>query len=133
MILLSKKLTPLLIASLWLLSWWGTALSANSQPEKAILLTKQRPVYQLVLPSNPSTGYRWYLIAYDDQFLTLVKHDYHQPNGHQLGASGEDKWVFRANSSAFKAPMLLNVQLIYARPWDIANGHNKIIHFVTKQ
>lgn len=156
MIVLIKILRPFSVIML-LLALFSFSALADNEPQRAIMLSSQHPVYQLVLASNPTTGYRWYLKSYDNRFLSLIKHSYQKARSRDdsdhtgglqagsnvdskvdakvesklVGMGGQDKWVFRANSSAFRAPMLLVVQLVYARPWDINHGQEKTVYFVT--
>jgi inhibitor of cysteine peptidase len=99
----------------------------NAKPTKTInyILTKSNPVLTFQLPSNPTTGYSWFLTSYDKSLLTLIKHQYFPVSAGKkdakplVGAGGYEVWQFKATQNALKAPQITYVKLIYARPWEI--------------
>ncbi|MGD9153008.1 MAG: protease inhibitor I42 family protein [Gammaproteobacteria bacterium] len=97
---------------------------AASNKMKNYLITKENPTLTLTLPSNPTTGYSWFLIAYNKALLTLVSHKYTQSsvakNGKQsIGAGGYETWQFKATQNALIAPQITYIKLAYVRPWEI--------------
>jgi predicted secreted protein len=68
----------------------------------------------LMLDSNPTTGYRW-IAAYDDEMLALVGKDYqnNDQSSNLLGEGGRDLWRFKA----LKAGQT-ELKMTYARPWE---------------
>lgn len=101
--------------------------AANAKPANTTnyILTKSNPVLTFQLPSNPTTGYSWFLTSYDKNLLTLVRHQYFPVSAGKnhtkplLGAGGYEVWQFKATKNALKAPQITYVKLIYARPWEI--------------
>lgn len=116
-------------AKIWLLGFGfllvAVAIQAKSpeivfsDPTKSILVQKSNPVFEIVLQSNPTTGYSWFLKNYDNNLITLVSHSYYPPLDQKLvGAPGYDKWIFRVKPEGFIAPQLTNITLIYMRTWE---------------
>lgn len=68
----------------------------------------------LVLDSNPTTGYRW-IAAYDDEMLALVGKDYQTNNqsSNLVGEGGRDLWRFKALKAGKS-----EIKMTYARPWE---------------
>jgi predicted secreted protein len=89
--------------------------------------------YMLKLPSNPSTGYRWFLVKYNHHVLTLKSHQYFRAKTKLIGGEGLSVWQFSVSPSAYQAPMLGKVTLVYARPWEIDQAKPQTFYFVTQQ
>lgn len=83
------------------------------------VLSSTQSIYTLHLKSNPTTGYSWFLVSYPQQSLNLIKHVYLPPSSKLIGAGGYEIWQFKANTSAFIAPQVMKIELMYARPWEI--------------
>lgn len=114
-----------LLSTIIFLSVVCTSLcSAAPTKIKNYLITKANPTLTLTLPSNPTTGYSWFLIAYNKSLLNLVSHKYTPSsatkNGKQLvGAGGYETWQFKATQNALIAPQITYIKLAYTRPWEI--------------
>ena len=67
---------------------------------------------EVALPSNPSTGYAWRLVAGDGRVLHLVSHRYEPPKRARPGAGGREVWRFVARARGSVA-----LVLGYLRPW----------------
>lgn len=67
---------------------------------------------RLVLPENPSTGYRW-RIAADAAPVLRLEEDASMPGGTAPGSPGTHRWVFRA-----ARPGQAVLRLDHARPWE---------------
>lgn len=104
--------------------------TTNNTQTKANILTKANPTFTLKLPSNPTTGYSWFIVNYDNSLLTLQKHQYVAPNNAnknnktRIGQGGYEIWQFKATTAALQVPRIIAIKLIYARPWEIKT--NKI-------
>ncbi|HXR12520.1 MAG TPA: protease inhibitor I42 family protein [Gaiellaceae bacterium] len=66
----------------------------------------------VTLPSNPSTGYEWKLIASDGRVVRLVSQRYLPPAKQIPGAGGRETLRFVA-----KARGVVTLVLGYLRPW----------------
>ena len=70
--------------------------------------------FDLRLPSNPSTGYRWQVKRpMPDRVVKLVDTRYEAPTGSALGAAGVEIFTFVGS-----APGRATLELIYVRPWE---------------
>ncbi|WP_280358303.1 protease inhibitor I42 family protein [Nocardia otitidiscaviarum] len=76
-----------------------------------------RPGQRLLirLPSNPSTGYSWGTVRFDQGILIQDGDpDYQADPGPDMpGKGGTETWAFRA-----ERPGTTTLELVYARPWE---------------
>jgi predicted secreted protein len=79
-----------------------------------VRLARGAPVVVLKLAENPSTGYRWKLLApLDSRVVKLVSHRYRPPpKGSLVGAPGVSVWRFKAVGSGRTV-----LRLGYLRSW----------------
>jgi predicted secreted protein len=92
-----------------------------TDPLKNIVVKKSRPTFSIILQSNPTTGYSWFLKHYDSNFITPIAHRYYSgttEKNKKVGAPGYEKWIFRAKPGAFIVPQLTSISIIYMRPGD---------------
>lgn len=83
-----------------------------------ISVSPSQPEFGVQLKSNLTTGYRWQLLPYNSQLLTLLRQGYQAPNTHLIGAPGKQYFVFRAAPQFLKQPQQTTVTLVYQRPWE---------------
>jgi inhibitor of cysteine peptidase len=77
--------------------------------------------FAIVLESNPTTGYMWRLAEpLDEKIITLEKREYEEPETERLGASGEEKWTFKAQGLGETT-----ISLVYSRTWEEEKGEAK--------
>lgn len=115
-------LKRLLILVLFCLSMTAYAASIPDvffEPQKPIVVNAQQPVITIQLNENPTTGYRWFIKDYPQQWLTLQKHSFIGPQANKPGAPGVASWTFVVNKAALLAPHMLKIEYVYARPWDM--------------
>ena len=79
----------------------ATAETPNTLPEPTdrtqLITVKSGETFDLVLPSNSSTGYRWNLAhELDANILEFVKQCYIAQKPVLAGSGGVDVWTFRA-------------------------------------
>jgi inhibitor of cysteine peptidase len=65
----------------------------------------------LVLPENPTTGFRWELVSDGVPACRLEGDEYRSPSG-LPGAGGTHQWRFRATQAGIGT-----IELRYRRPW----------------
>jgi inhibitor of cysteine peptidase len=80
-----------------------TAETPNTLPEPTdhtqLLTAKAGETFDLVLPANPSTGYRWDIIPeLDANLIEFVAQDYIPEEPVKPGSGGVDVWTFRSLS-----------------------------------
>ncbi|HSL42258.1 MAG TPA: protease inhibitor I42 family protein [Anaerolineales bacterium] len=62
-----------------------------------LITVKAGETFDLVVPSNPSTGYHWEILpALDENMLELIAQDYIAEEPVLAGSGGVDVWTFRA-------------------------------------
>lgn len=89
-----------------------------TDPAKSIIVNRSQPVFHIVLKSNPTTGYSWFLKEYDINVIKPVNHIYYPPNNKLVGAPGYEDWIFKVKVDGFKTPRVTDVSLVYMRPWE---------------
>ena len=78
-----------------------TAETPNSLPEPTdptqLITATAGETFDIVLPSNPSTGYHWNIIPeLDANLIEFVGQDYLAEQPVKPGSGGVDVWTFRA-------------------------------------
>lgn len=76
----------------------------NPLPEPSdptqLILVKAGETFELVLSSNPSTGYQWQVIPeLDENIVELVGQEYVAEQPVAPGSGGMDVWTFRARNA----------------------------------
>lgn len=87
---------------------------------KPIIVAKSKPEFDLILQSNPTTGYSWVLKEYDANLVVPIQHKFYPSAGDKklVGAPGHEKWTFRVKPQGFTVSHLLSISLIYLRQWE---------------
>lgn len=89
------------------------------EPQKPIVVSAKQPIITIQLNENPTTGYRWFIKDYPQQWLQLQKHVFIPPQANRPGTGGIAAWTFEVNKAALVAPHLLKIEYVYARSWDV--------------
>ncbi len=102
-----KKTTLLLLAL-------ALAASTSFAAKPQHIVTNPGTTFQVVVKSNPTTGYSWRLGAKPDKRLVVLDNSrYVAPKTTLVGAGGQEIWVFKTLRSG-KTQIVLE----YARPWE---------------
>ena len=67
----------------------------------------------LSLPENPTTGYRWHLVAWNHSILEVARDEYRPAGTPVRGAGGEHHWEFIARRKGS-----VSVKLAQYRSWE---------------
>ena len=100
---------------------------------KPIVVSKKSPVVTITLPSNSTTGYMWILTKYNNNLIKPLKQKYYGSKKNLAGAGGYEVWTFRVKSSGFTVPQVIEVNLIYAQPWELNAGKVAVFKLVTSK
>lgn len=101
-------------------------------PDKPISLKKGESEFTIVLESNPSTGYAWFLAPYPENFLTLTSHKYHRDKAAKPGTAGEESWTFEVSPKAQKGPMVFSISFVYMRTWEADKAQSAEVIILTQ-
>lgn len=131
------SLRNLILVLLLLISLISTSIAEDSKQQipiytdssQTIIVSQNSPEFKIQLKSNPTTGYTWITKQYDHSLLTLVNYQYVPPMAQMPGAGGIAVWDFKAKSKFFIKSQSTNVQLLYARSWDL-NDNPTLVNFV---
>lgn len=92
-----------------------------TDPSKPIVVEKSNPKFSIILQSNPTSGYSWFLKNYNENLISLNGKKFTSPPATKkklAGAPGYETWNFSVKPSSFVVPQITNIVLIYARPWE---------------
>jgi predicted secreted protein len=99
---------------------------------KTIVVDKLKPTFNIILQSNPTTGYSWILENYDTNLIIPVSHKFYPPTDKKLvGAPGYEKWTFRVKRLGFIVPQATNIVLSYTRLWENQEAQSTNFKVVT--
>jgi inhibitor of cysteine peptidase len=83
------------------------------------MVTAKNPNYTLKLSSNATTGYSWFVLSYPHNLVQVVSHKYIAPNTQMAGAPGTSVWQFKVKKAALAVPTIIQIKMLYARPWEV--------------
>lgn len=102
-----------------------------SESQVNIVVSQSNPIFTIELKSNPTTGYSWFLREYDHDLLMPVKHEFIHQDKSLVGASGIERWRFKVKPAGFAVPQQSVIRMIYARPWQGADGSTQLVFRVS--
>ncbi len=96
-------------------------------PQKPVVtVTTVQPFFIVKLPSNPTTGFSWFLQQYNNMTIEPIRHVFLPATNKKLvGAAGMEAWYFRAKTSV--VPQQFFVELVYARPFEFKMQTEKFL------
>ncbi|MDP1574630.1 MAG: protease inhibitor I42 family protein [Coxiellaceae bacterium] len=111
----------------------GTTQTIPFTSNKDPIKVAQNQTFDIVLPSNATTGFswKWNATQYDQNLVTLVSHKYVAPtNTKMLGAPGYEVWEFKAKAGNYRVVQVGHIVMEYQRPWEKTLGTKKtfIVH-----
>jgi inhibitor of cysteine peptidase len=68
--------------------------------------------FEIILPENPSTGFRWNLVSNGEPACKLLDNSF-VPSSGSPGSSGNHSWQFQAVQEG-----LGKIELVYRRSWE---------------
>lgn len=79
----------------------------------------------VMLPTNPTTGFQWTVKDYNRNLLKLVSSKYQKPDSKMPGAGGRMYYVFQL----LKTPAIAQTSLdfVYSRPWDLTKSDTQSV------
>lgn len=105
-------------------------LAANNTYDEShtnIVVTAEQPEFVVTLTSNPTTGYSWFLQAYNANLIIPIKRSFKAPDKKLLGAAGVESWTFRVMPTAFTVPHQTSIHMIYKRPWEKSSDEKPLV------
>jgi predicted secreted protein len=103
-----------------------------SDPKQAIIATAESSTITLTLPANPSTGFCWFLVKYDQNFIEPISQKYYATKTDRVGAGGYERWKFKIKSKTFNVPIATEIQMLYARPWGRVDSKSETFNIFIK-
>ncbi len=107
-------------------------ITVYTEEKTAIMVQSDQPIFSIKLKSNATTGFSWYLRAYDSNLLQPIKQTYEPPaNKKLIGAGGYQIWTFRVKPSGFAVPMQTSIRFVYGRSWENNSQARQIVFQIT--
>lgn len=103
----------LVVSLLLVLVVAGCAARKPDAPPPASMTVATGEEFDIRLPANPTTGFRWQVGSLDDAIVRLVDSRYEPTAPDPLGAGGTTIFTFVG-----VAPGRGDIQLVYVRPWE---------------
>ena len=83
-------------------------------PEKIeIISVKCGDKFKIEVESNPSTGYKWHLLFFDEDILQLISSKFVPDLTNQIGSSGIEQFNFEAIKEG-----RTSIKIAYKRAWE---------------
>ncbi len=114
-----KNIFKFLIPLAFISSAFAASSDDFTDTTKALQVTPASTAVVIKVKSNPTTGYSWFLVNYNENLLSPISHKYYPPTSQLVGASGYEIWRFRVNTAAFIMPQITTITLQYSRPWEV--------------
>ncbi len=88
-----------------------------------IVLAPNR-TFEIVLPSNPTTGYDWMVHVDHPEVVRNVSHKFTADSSGRVGLGGNTKWSLRTKKSG-KTKLVFS----YMRPWEEGVEPTRVVTF----
>jgi predicted secreted protein len=99
--------------------------------DMVVFLNSNQSQFSLELKSNPTTGYRWEVMNYSKEKLTLMSSNYKQSQTMLIGSGGYQKFIFSVKHPEQTIDQWISLK--YARPWEKKSGLTQRVHVLTKK
>lgn len=87
----------------------------------SITINSNQPQFTVTLPANPTTGFQWTVLSYDNRLFSFTKSKYIAPQASRIGAGGTMVFTF-TKVKADHYPESSEIQFKYARAWEPDNA-----------
>ena len=91
----------------------GCAARQPDAPPPASMTVTAGEEFDIRLPANPTTGFRWQVGSLDENIVRLVDSRYERTAPDPLGAGGTTVFTFVGVEKGRG-----NISLVYVRPWE---------------
>ena len=89
-----------------------------------LLVLQTGSMFQVSLPSNPSTGFNWSVDIEKSGNIHLQSENYIADQSGRMGVGGESRWVFQTDTIG-KSAILFS----YGRPFEQDVEHSRVVTF----
>lgn len=105
------------------LLWLGAVVSFAAD-RMEIKLPSGATQFEVLLPENPTTGYKMLLKKYDKSLFRLASDKYIAPKTRLIGGSGNHLFIFTILKKAPVSGQSI-LEFSYIRPWEASRGTTK--------
>jgi inhibitor of cysteine peptidase len=85
----------------------------SKREEHHALTLRRGEKFKIELRSNPSTGYRWHLVFFNNSILKLISSEFVPNLTNQIGSSGIERFNFEATKEG-----RTSIKIVYRRAWE---------------
>jgi|GEM_PF-1941572 len=109
--------------------FWGWPFMSVAAP-KRITLDVPCSRFDVILPANPSTGFRWTIESYDTERFAYLETEYVAATTAQIGTPGTRIFYFKPKVEAM-CPESTTLRFSYGRSWepDSSTLTEVVVHF----
>lgn len=115
---------------LWLISFYSQIQAKPLPPsfnetKPTIVVKKSCPLFKINLPSNPTTGFSWSMVKYNDHLIEKISNQFYPVSASDaslLGAPGYETWSFRVKPTGFIKKQKTTIIFSYQQPWENRNN-----------
>ena len=81
-------------------------------------VNREQKTVDIVLPENPTTGFRWYLTDYQESAIESVQYHYESADNHLTGSAGFGHFLVTLDDEVFASPRRMQLDFVNLRPWE---------------
>ena len=119
---------PIIVGIFVLLSW-TRGFSADTM---VLTVDKHASNFQVSLPGNPTTGYRWVVKRFDASRYDEVASRYVASSAKLIGSGGSYTFTFKLKKGSSN-PKQTKLTFCYARSWEKNGGIVKEVNVIFEQ
>ncbi|TAL66554.1 MAG: hypothetical protein EPN84_00030 [Legionella sp.] len=95
----------------------GFSVMAHAANDSQLTVKKGSGDFVVNLAANPTTGFQWKVMQYDQSILRLKSSVYQKNSSKLIGSGGQMVFTFGLKKGA-SYPSKTNILFQYARPWE---------------
>ncbi|MBA2709844.1 MAG: protease inhibitor I42 family protein [Tatlockia sp.] len=100
---------------------------ANAADSVTMNINPAQKQFLITLPANPTTGYQWSLVNYDQTLLKLKESRFLASKSQLIGAGGKMRFKFEIIKND-NLPSKTQLLFKYQRPWESKGGIGKKVN-----
>lgn len=110
---------------------FGFSMMTYANDNLTLNVNVNQSSFEVTLPANPTTGFQWSVVHFDENLLTLASSNYERPNTKLIGAGGQMHFIFKLEKGK-NYPERTELVFKYARSWEpeSATKKNVIVNFI---
>jgi inhibitor of cysteine peptidase len=95
----------------------GLSMIANAGDTLSMTVNADKTGFVVKLPANPTTGFQWQIVKFDNRLFTLSSSQYQRQKTNLIGSGGQMLFTFTLNKGK-GYPAKTTMVFKYARSWE---------------